>query len=173
MRVRRRDPTLTLLQIPCGSCTVTRPVAPVADRVSLKVQRVRFRVGCWRSAWSLPRQQRYFERVYYRPSDFILNLEYVIDFPVVGFRPDVVAIFDPDKLCGNSQCSASLANAAFQNVGHTECLRDLGDCGLFSFEIERRGSCRNILTALRCCPFSGCARLGIPDLVVGVAHSLP
>ncbi len=59
--------------------------------------------------------------------DFILDGEDVIDGAVVTFRPEVRAVLRIDQLGRCPDAVAALANAALQNVSHTELLRRLAD----------------------------------------------
>ncbi len=55
---------------------------------------------------SLTRQQARLQRFDHGGGNLILHLEDVIELPVIGFRPDVIAVVGADELGGDTQTIA-------------------------------------------------------------------
>ena len=68
--------------------------------------------------------------------DFVLDGENVVDRAVITFGPDMRVSVGIDKLRRYANAVTTLANAALQNVAHTELLRRFADVACFSLVDE-------------------------------------
>ncbi len=120
--IQRQRPVKVL-----GGTVEIRLRAALVDGLPLQVQGVGFGIGRARCARRPPFQQRHLQRRNDRTGDFVLYLEDVIQLPVIGLRPEVIAVVRPNQLRGNAQRLARLAHATFQHVRDAERSGDLGD----------------------------------------------
>ena len=84
------------------------------------------------------------QRIDNRGCDLILHREDVVEFAVVGFRPEVVATGDVDELCGDTYLVAGLAHRALEHGCHVERIADLDDVVFVATELERRSPGGNL-----------------------------
>src|SRR6185437_16984962 len=62
-----------------------------------------------------------------RPHDLVLHVEDVLELAVVALAPELISTLGIDKLDGDPQLLAGLADAAFDDVTNTELPSDLLD----------------------------------------------
>ncbi len=80
------------------------------------------------------------ERSHHRPRDLVLQHEDVGHLPVVGLRPEVIAIGGVDELGGDADLIASLAHAPLQNRLHVQLLGDCADVLVLALEGKGRSA---------------------------------
>ena len=78
--------------------------------------------------------------IYYRQGNLILNSKDILEVAIVSLRPQMIAVFNADKLSCDPQTIAGLSNASFKNVGHVELASYFAHVHLFAFERERRSA---------------------------------
>jgi hypothetical protein len=72
--------------------------------------------------------------------DVRLDGEDVVELPVVGFRPEVVAIAGVDQLCRDPNPLALPPDTSLEHVAHTQLLADLCQIDIAALERKRRGA---------------------------------
>jgi hypothetical protein len=72
----------------------------------------------------------------YRGRDLILNRKDVIDRPIVGLGPQVIAIRHADELGRHAESLARPSNAPLHHRADFELFSDFPDVGVLSFERE-------------------------------------
>jgi hypothetical protein len=75
--------------------------------------------------------------------DRLLNLEYVLKFPVVAAAPKLRAGGHVDQLCSNDQFIISLQDPSRQHGGNVELLPDGPGVGLMAFKSNHRAPRHN------------------------------
>src|SRR6267142_2476019 len=103
-----------------------------------QVERVRLAVRRGGDPRRLALEQGDLQRLYDGAGDAVLYLENVVEVPVVGFRPQVIAIIRTHELDGHSHVSAGFANAAFQYMRDHEPAGYRGDVLRLTLEVEGR-----------------------------------
>lgn len=66
----------------------------------------------------------------------MLNREDVGQLPLIGFRPDVIAIVAVDQLSGHFQAIPGFPNASFEEVFHSQFVGNRPHVSFFCFEGE-------------------------------------
>ena len=66
----------------------------------------------------------------------IMDGKNIFEFAIVTIRPQVIAGFGLDQLCGNAQLQAGLANAAFQYVIHFQLPGNVCDVQVLAFKLK-------------------------------------
>ena len=84
-------------------------------------------------------QQMCFQLLQDGRCDFVLDGEDVGQFPVVGVRPEMEAVFHLNQLRGDPHLRARLAHRAFQDVLHAQGFTDLSQIQVLPLE-RKRGS---------------------------------
>ena len=133
-RVRRSRRCRACRLSRCASGSLARPFTGGRD---LRRHR-RARLGVRRLAQQGAAQFRH-----HRLRDVVLHREDVIQGPVVGLRPQVIAVGHLHQLHRDAHPVARLAYAAFQHRGDVERPAHLGDRGTLALEGERRRARRH------------------------------
>ena len=92
-------------------------------------------------------QQRHAQLLDHRLRDVVLHGEDIVEFAVVGFRPEVRIRGHLDQLRGDAHALAGPADAAFEHRRHVERLRDRRDVDVLALERERRRARRDAQAA--------------------------
>src|SRR6185369_5524169 len=68
--------------------------------------------------------------------DLVLDVEYVRQFPVVAFGPQVIAGHRIDQLGGDADSVPGPAHAALDDIAHAKLAADLADIDSAAFECK-------------------------------------
>jgi hypothetical protein len=63
-----------------------------------------------------------------------LDLEDIVELPIVPLRPQVIAVGNVDELRGHAQSATRFAHAAFENRVHLQLAADFTDVFALSLE---------------------------------------
>ena len=72
--------------------------------------------------------------------NFLLNLEGIIQLPIVTFRPQAAPVFRLIRLNSNSQPAAVFSDASFDHHPNIEVAANSSNINIGAFEPESRGS---------------------------------
>src|ERR1700722_14684388 len=89
-----------------------------------QIERVCLAVRSGSGPWSIRLEQRNFQRFDHRASDVVLYFENIVEVPVVGLGPEVIAGVRAHELSGDSHVIAGLAHATFEHVRDHESARN-------------------------------------------------
>src|SRR5690606_28544002 len=82
----------------------------------------------------------YLQGVNDRRSNVILNREDVSQCPIISLGPEMCAVFDMDKLGGDTRLITRFAHRPFEHRLDAECLAYRPDVFVFALERKRRRS---------------------------------
>src|SRR5437588_8390350 len=68
----------------------------------------------------LASEQLDLQLIYYRQGDLILDSKDILEVAIVSLRPQMIAVFNADKLGGDPQTIAGLSNTSFENIRDVE-----------------------------------------------------
>ena len=75
-----------------------------------------------------------------RGRDLVLYRKYIGEFPIVGFRPEVVAVFDLDQLGRDSNFVPGLAHGPLEHGIDVKLGANIPDRLIAALECKRRGA---------------------------------
>ena len=84
-------------------------------------------------------EQRGAQLRHHRLCDVVLHREDVLQRPVVGLRPEVVAVRDLDELHRDPHPAARFAHAAFEHRGYVKSFADFAEYPLITPALEGEG----------------------------------
>jgi hypothetical protein len=78
-----------------------------------------------------------------RLGDFVLNGEYIHEFPVIAFGPEIETVLRVHQLRCDTDAVVGTADAAFQDGAHVQRLSNLGDVLVLAAKHESGGASGN------------------------------